>query len=82
MTGCFDWTEINYGQRVRRQVTRWLVLMVHCDRAVIRVGSPDCVCKCFPGSVGCIIVDDDAYWWGFVNQVHFCVKGELDQTGR
>jgi hypothetical protein len=27
---------------------------------VVGVGSPDCSCKCFPGLVGCIIVNDDA----------------------
>jgi hypothetical protein len=67
VTGCFDWAEINYGWRVGRQVTRWLILTVGCDRAVVEVGSPDCACRCFPGLVGCIIINDDAYWLGFVD---------------
>jgi hypothetical protein len=58
--GCLDWAEINYERGVGRQVTRWLILTVVCDRAVIGVGSPDCACRCFPWSVECIIVDDDA----------------------
>jgi hypothetical protein len=32
---------------------RWLIFTVGCDRAIVRVGSPDCLCKCFPGLVGC-----------------------------
>ncbi len=58
--GCFHRAELKYGQGDGCQVTRWLILTVVCDRAVVGVGSPDCACRCFPRSVGCIIVDDDA----------------------
>ncbi len=59
VTGCLDWAEINSGWKVTH-VTKWLILMVSCDRTSVRVGSPEHECRSLARLAGCIIVNDEA----------------------